>query len=150
MKTIAIDFDGVIHSYDKGWQGGVIYGTPIEGVFEAIDGLIKDGYNVFILSTRNSKQIKEWLTPLIMESEWVRDGLGDPNDFMYAKYSFTVEVIPFWWHWFNKFWNKPNVVGITNVKLPAFAYVDDRAICFKGDWNLTIEDIKNFKVYKSE
>ena len=36
---------------------------------------------------------------------------------------------------------------ITNVKVPAYLQIDDRAICFNGDFNKTIEDIKNFKVY---
>ena len=30
MKTIAVDFDGVIHKYSKGWQGGEIYDEPVE------------------------------------------------------------------------------------------------------------------------
>ena len=36
---------------------------------------------------------------------------------------------------------------ITNVKLPSFIYVDDRCICFKGDYKETLKDIKNFQVY---
>ena len=36
---------------------------------------------------------------------------------------------------------------VTNVKLPSFLYIDDRCICFKGKYEETLEEIKNFKVY---
>lgn len=36
---------------------------------------------------------------------------------------------------------------VTNIKIPAYLYIDDRTICFKGDYLKTIEDIKKFKVY---
>ena len=36
---------------------------------------------------------------------------------------------------------------ITNVKLPSYLYIDDRCICFKGDYNKTLNEIENFKVY---
>jgi len=36
---------------------------------------------------------------------------------------------------------------ITNVKKPAMIYLDDRAICFNGDYKKSIENIKNFKPY---
>ena len=36
---------------------------------------------------------------------------------------------------------------ITNTKLPSYLYIDDRCICFRGKYNDTIKDIKNFKVY---
>ena len=38
-KQIAIDFDGVIHTFDKGWYDGTCYGKPIEGSLEAIKKL---------------------------------------------------------------------------------------------------------------
>ena len=36
---------------------------------------------------------------------------------------------------------------ITNVKLPSFIYIDDRCMCFRGNYKQTLEDIKNFQVY---
>jgi len=36
---------------------------------------------------------------------------------------------------------------ITNVKLPSSLYIDDRCICFTGNYKQTLNDIKNFKVY---
>lgn len=38
---------------------------------------------------------------------------------------------------------------VTNVKYPAYIYIDDRAINFNGDYNKTLKDIKNFKAYKN-
>ena len=39
------------------------------------------------------------------------------------------------------------VTEITNIKKPCFLYVDDRAICHKGNFDATIEQINNFNVY---
>ena len=36
---------------------------------------------------------------------------------------------------------------ITNVKLPSYLYIDDRCVCFKGNYNETLKEIENFKVY---
>jgi len=36
---------------------------------------------------------------------------------------------------------------ITNVKLPAVLCVDDRVVCFRGDFKYAIRKIKEFKVY---
>lgn len=49
---IAVDFDGTIHSYERGWADGTIYGTPIPGAFESMRKLIADGYHVFIYTAR--------------------------------------------------------------------------------------------------
>lgn len=36
---------------------------------------------------------------------------------------------------------------ITNYKLPAALQIDDRAICFKGDFKETLKEIEAFEVY---
>lgn len=36
---------------------------------------------------------------------------------------------------------------VTNVKIPSYLYIDDRTICFNGDYNKTVQEIRNFKVY---
>ena len=36
---------------------------------------------------------------------------------------------------------------VTNNKIPSFLYIDDRTICFKGNFEKTLEEIENFKVY---
>lgn len=144
-KSIAIDFDGVIHKYSKGWQDGSCYDEPIKGVFEAIATLMNSGYSVFVFSTRKPKQIKRWIKENAYESDYIHNGMGgDPNDYCYPKHGFTVEIIPWW----TKFWNKQNVLGITRRKLPALIYVDDRALKFEGNWQKTIEQIIEFKTYQ--
>lgn len=36
---------------------------------------------------------------------------------------------------------------ITNVKLPSFIYIDDRSICFRGEFKQALKEIKEFKPY---
>ena len=109
ILTICLDFDGVVHSYDTGWQGeATIPDPPIHGVDKAIARLKKD-YRVVIYSARCRSEegraaISNWL----------------------AKHRIEVDEVCE---------NKP----------PAFVYVDDRAIEFRGDWAQTIEKINSFR-----
>lgn len=36
---------------------------------------------------------------------------------------------------------------VTNVKLPSYLYIDDRCICFRGKYEQTLNEVKNFEVY---
>ena len=59
-NTVAIDFDGVIHKYSKGWDDGSIYDKPVEGVHKALMELMKD-YWVYIFTTRSVGAVKDWM-----------------------------------------------------------------------------------------
>ena len=39
---------------------------------------------------------------------------------------------------------------VTNVKIPAYLHIDDRAIRFNGDFNEALVEISNFKPYWKE
>lgn len=133
MKTIAIDFDGVIHSYEHGWGDGSIYGQPLPGAFEAIKQYMDNGYSVFIFSTRPARQIVKWIEGHISYYDPLYGYIT--NGERVYRYGFTVKKIPFW----KKFWNEKNVLGVTNRKLPAMVYIDDRAYKFEN-WEKTIKE----------
>jgi len=54
-RIIAMDFDGVIHSYKSGWLGeDKIQDLPVNGAKKAIDLYIKNGFEIHIFSSRCS------------------------------------------------------------------------------------------------
>lgn len=36
---------------------------------------------------------------------------------------------------------------ITNTKIPAYLHIDDRAVCFNGDFDKTLKEVVNFNVH---
>ena len=118
-RTVAVDFDGVIHSYERGWLDGSIYGTFVPGAIESLTKLMHN-YAVFVHTTRNAKQV----------ANWIEDKSG---------HSFECCVDT----WFDKpkFWNTAGLILVTNRKLPAFVYIDDRAVRFL-DWNQTMQELE--------
>lgn len=107
-RAVCFDFDGVIHKYRKGWQDGSIYDEYNKNAIDLIAVLQLMRIPVFICSTRNPKQIKEWLDKTIIgfRNEIINDDIT--------------------------FWNDLRVVGITNRKLPAQLYIDDRAYKYEN------------------
>jgi hypothetical protein len=114
MSTVAVDFDGVIHRYSRGWQDGTIYDEPVEGAFDALLWLLGT-YAVFIHTTRDPYQVAAWV-----EERSVIPCRGT--------------------HAPPEFWNERGVLLVTNRKLPAVAYIDDRGIRFTS-WGRALADL---------
>lgn len=115
-KTIVFDFDGVIHKEYKGWKDGSIYGKIDIELLDYIKELLKN-YYVVISSNRPAKQIVDYLTDMELGIRFEIFKKDMKN---------------------NMYWNKDNVVGVTNEKAIGVLYVDDRAMHYNN--KLTTED----------
>ncbi len=113
LKTIGIDFDGVLHDNHKGFCDGTIYGNPIQGSRESIKFLS----NHFKLIVYSAKARKD--RPLINNKN------GE-------------ELI---WEWLKKNGLDAYIASVESEKPRAALYIDDRAIRFVT-WHSTLEKIK--------
>lgn len=122
---LCVDFDGVIHSYERGWQNGEIYGTVVPGFFEWVEQ-VRDHFKIVIYSSRSKDDegvtaMGFWLHQ--QRNDWIKSGgQGNPTE--------------------------PLAIEFTNEKPPAFLTIDDRAIRFEGNWNapeLSLDALRTFK-----
>lgn len=112
-QTLCIDFDGVIHSYENGWQGGEIYGTITEGFCDWAAEMAKH-FDLVIYSSRSK-------TP---------GGRGMMK------------------RWLKEKWSGPPIpeFQFASTKPAAWLTIDDRAICFQGDWtSLDLRTLQSFR-----
>lgn len=57
----AVDFDGVLHAYGHGWQGGEIYDEPTNGCAEALRRL-SVRYELVVFTARHDLDaVRTWL-----------------------------------------------------------------------------------------
>lgn len=120
---VSLDFDGTIHSYEHGWQGGVIYGTLTPGFVEwAIS--VSRRCQLVIYSSRSATEegvaaMKAWLERQLAERMMPHEA-----DEFIALFTFASE------------------------KPAAWVSIDDRAIQFQGDWtdpDLSLGGIMRFR-----
>lgn len=104
-KTVAVDFDGVLHSYTSGWTGIEPTDPPCEGAVGFIQGL-SNNYTVVVVSSRAI----------------------DPGG------AFAIE------RWLQKH-GFPKL-DVTSEKVPAVAYIDDRAVVYDGDFASCFEHVE--------
>jgi ribonucleotide monophosphatase NagD (HAD superfamily) len=113
-NNIAIDFDGVIHNFDKGYHDGTCYGDPIEGSLDALKELSKT-YNIIIFTAKAkpNRPLVNGKTGRELVSEWLE-----------------------------KYGVLDCVNEITSEKPRAMLYIDDNAYRFEN-WVDTIKFVNN-------
>jgi hypothetical protein len=114
IETLAIDFDGVIHNYDKGFQDGTCYGEPLIGSLEAIKTLaLKYKIVIYTAKARPDRPLVNGKTGIQHVQEWLE------------KY----EIMKY-------------VHEITAIKPRALIYIDDNCYRF-NNWVDTLDYLKN-------
>lgn len=136
--TIAVDFDGVVHAYSRGWQDGTIYDPPLPGAVEGVRELMRLD-PVFIFTSREVEQVMPWLESLgfdvtIDERCGKCGGAGHRRKSTDAT-MFTCSTC--YGSGLLHFWNERDQLLVTNRKLPARVYLDDRALRFES-WEQTL------------
>lgn len=119
MKTLALDFDGVLHSYTSGWSGPTrIPDPPVPGAMGFIVMAVKH-FKVEIFSSRSGQPggidaMKHWLLLNLSEN------FGEEGERAFHKLFFPT------------------------TKPPAHLTIDDRAVCFTGEFP-SMQEIRQFK-----
>jgi hypothetical protein len=113
-NNIAIDFDGVIHNFDKGYYDGTCYGEPIPGSLEALKILSKQ-YKIIIFTAKAKPS-----RPLVNGKT-------------------GVELVK---EWLDKHGVLQYVSEITSEKPRAVLYIDDNGYRF-NNWNSALSFIEN-------
>lgn len=140
VYTVAVDFDGVIHDYHKGWHDGTIYGSMMPGAAEALDELLSK-YAVFIFTAREPEAVMPWLqmhgfdVTIDERCGTCLGGGGDMNRGVWTECKDCRGNGQF------MFWNLRDQLLVTNRKLAAAAYIDDRGIRFES-WDQTLADLE--------
>lgn len=115
-NNLAIDFDGVVHTFDKGFFDGTCYGEPIAGALDAIKELSKK-FRIVIFTAKAKPD-----RPLINGKT-------------------GTELVE---EWLTKHGIMEYVHEITSEKPRALLYIDDNGYRFEN-WNDTLEFVNKLK-----
>lgn len=129
QPTICIDFDGVIHSYENGWQNGTIYGTVVPGFFEWTER-VQHAFKLVVYSSRSKDP----------------EMLGAMKAWLYAQQNIWMGQ-----HWMGK--EIPVMFEFAHEKPAAWLTIDDRAIRFTGNWEapeLSADAMRAFRPWNSK
>lgn len=134
--TLAIDFDKVIHRYSKGWHDGTIYDPPMPGAVDGVRCLLE--YDAcFVHTTREPEQVVPWLEghglPATVDDACPTcNALGHGAGLTDCPLCHGSGLMTFW--------NERGLLLVTQRKLPALAYLDDRAVRFTA-WDTALADL---------
>ena len=117
---LCLDFDGVIHSYERGWQNGEIYGDVTPGFFDWLGRLEQAGnpFRLIIYSSRSK-------TP---------GGIAAMRAWLFAQYDKAYPGAG------GQVWPPQafqDLFEFATEKPPAWLTIDDRALTFNGSWEET-------------
>jgi hypothetical protein len=121
-KILAVDFDGVLHSYSSGWRGvDNIPDLPVEGALQFLEEAV-NSFNVAVYSSRSSEEkgiraMRAWLI-----KQCSKAGLD----------SGLVSRIRF-----------------PSQKPPAFVGLDDRVLTFRGKFP-SMDELRSFKLGRNK
>lgn len=145
--TIGIDFDGVLHAYSRGWQNGVIYDEPLPGAADGLAALMSRDA-VFVLTARDDlNAVADW----IEEHLDTRTLVHGCSRCTYGKMlHVAIGSMISSYEWVDcetpgcsgpvKFWERRGILLVTNMKLPAQTYIDDRGHRFTAWSEMTGAD----------
>lgn len=119
FRTVAVDYDGVIHRYGRGFLDGSCYDVPMPGAIEALDAL-RAVRPVAVFTARPTLMVVDWFD------------VHAPHLHLYA------DVLMGHDHWSDQ-----ERILVTNRKIVAQHYIDDRAIRF-ATWPDALHDIGVF------
>lgn len=112
-NNLSIDFDGVIHTFDKGFHDGTCYGDPMPGSLESVRELSKH-YRIVIFTAKAKPS-----RPLVNGKT-------------------GTELV---WEWLEKYGIADCVAEVTSEKPRSFLYIDDNGYRFEN-WTDTLKYIK--------
>ncbi|MFD5615857.1 hypothetical protein [Kitasatospora sp. NPDC127060] len=114
-RTIAVDFDGVIHP-EGPWDGGRLRGAPLPGAVERLRALLDGGWRIVCFTARSSEyheDIANYLAHYLDRKVIVLPGAE------------------------TAYWEIEHQVLVTNFKPGALVYLDDKAETFTG-WDTAL------------
>jgi len=127
--TIAVDFDGVLHSYTSSWKNArTIPDPPVQGAMAWLHSM-SGTFDIAVTSTRNFQFFGIWAM-----RRWLRRHLADyfwptANSDGHSFDHMSVDD-----HALRMADDVMAKVSFPRKKVPALIYLDDRAIRFEGVW----------------
>lgn len=127
---LCVDFDGVIHAYTTPWTNAVtISDGPVPGALRWLYAATEH-FDVKVYSSRSkeigaTKAMRDWMT------HYAAKEFGGLHPLALVGHSYPVTF--------------------AHEKPAAFLTIDDRAVCFDGDWSkLQFTELKKFKPWNKK
>ena len=120
--TVAVDFDGVLHTYSTKWESeDIIRDAPVPGALAWLYEMIQD-FDVIVFTTRGKTKrgrtaVLSWIQGHVGKDLWQDEG------------------------------EKRGLcrIGVKAIKPPALVYIDDRAYRFTGANFPTVQEIHQMR-----